>query len=120
LTLTLSEGSLYSVDLVLNLDPAVITITQTAVGDLASGWLLVSNMVEPGVLQVALAGAAPIVSGGELLLFSFEAVGASGDESDLTLTALSLNEGGIPTHTYAAPGVYTVTLTVSGVGGKAA
>jgi hypothetical protein len=60
LTLTLPEGSLYSVDLVLTFDPAVITITQTAVGNLASGWLLVSNMVEPGVLQVALAGAAPI------------------------------------------------------------
>jgi PKD repeat protein len=177
LALTLPEGDLFAADISLVFDPAVITITNVSNGALADGWSLAANLTEPGLARIAMAGAMPITSDGELLLLTLEAVGVSGDESGLILTQAELNEGMIPSavehgqvriaypalagfvasplsgpapltvvftntstgdfdvslwefgdggtssvenpsHIFELPGVYTVTLTVSGPGGQ--
>ena len=178
LTLTLSQGEVYGADIALSYDTAVVSATAIAKGALATGWSMASNLTTPGVVRVAMAGATPITTSGELLLLVFNAVGSAGSGTDLTLTRGDLNEGGIPTdvqhgylsiatpvqaaftasptvgaaplavsftnlstgdfdtcawtfgnggtsadcndptYTYTAAGVYTVTLTVSGLGGS--
>ncbi len=178
LTLNLSEGELYGADIALSYDQAVVSAAAVVKGALATGWSTASNLTTPGVVRVAMAGATPITTSGELLLLVFDAVGSAGSDTDLTLTRGDLNEGGIPTdlqhgnlyiarpvqaaftasptigvapltvvftntstgdydtcawtfgdggtssecndpsHTYNSGGVYTVTLTVSGLGGS--
>jgi len=97
LTLALPQGQVYGVDIVLTYDPAVITATAVGKGALAADWSLASNLATPGVVRVGLAGATPITTSGELLLFVFKALGPVGSGTDLTLTKGDLNEGSIPT-----------------------
>jgi len=178
LTLNLPEGEVYGADIALSYDTAVVSATTVVKGALATGWSMATNLTTPGVVRVAMAGATPITTSGELLLIVFNAVGSAGSDTDLTLTRGDLNEGGIltdlqhgnlyiarlvqaaftasptvgvapltvvftntstgdfdtcawtfgdggsssdcndPSHTYNSGGVYTVTLTVSGLGGS--
>jgi hypothetical protein len=97
LTLALTQGQVYGVDVVLTYDPAVVTATAVERGSLTAGWSLASNLATPGVVRVGLAGVAPITTSGELLLFVFKALGPAGSETNLTLTRGDLNEGSIPT-----------------------
>jgi hypothetical protein len=97
LTLTLTQGQVYSADIAVTYDPNVITATAVDRGALAAGWSLASNLATPGVVRVALAGATPITTSGELLLFIFGAIGQAGSGTNLTLTRGDLNEGSIPT-----------------------
>jgi len=93
----LTQGQVYGVDVVVTYDPAVATAVRVERGALAAEWSLASNLETPGVARVGLAGATPIETGGELLLFVFDAVGQAGSGTDLTLTRGELNEGDIPT-----------------------
>jgi PKD repeat protein/subtilisin family serine protease len=96
LTLSLPEGELYGADIALSYDTAVVSATTVVKGALATGWSMATNLTTPGVMRVAMAGATPITTSGELLLFVFNAVGSAGSDTDLTLTRGDLNEGGIP------------------------
>ena len=97
LTLALTQGQVYGVDVVLTYDPAVVTATAVGKGALAADWSLASNLATPGVVRVGLAGATPITTSGELLLLVFKALGVAGSGTNLTLTRGDLNEGSIPT-----------------------
>ncbi|MGB9873137.1 MAG: SdrD B-like domain-containing protein [Anaerolineae bacterium] len=96
LSLALAQGEVYSADIVVTCDPAVATAARVERGSLVAGWSLASNLATPGVVRVALAGAIPITTSGELLLIIFDVVGQAGSETDLTLARGDLNEGGIP------------------------
>jgi hypothetical protein len=95
--LNLPEGELYGADIALSYDTAVVSATVVVKGALATGWSMASNLTTPGVVRVAMAGATPIATSGELLLFVFDGVGSAGSDTDLTLTRGDLNEGGITT-----------------------
>jgi hypothetical protein len=96
LTLALTQAGLYSADIVVTYDPAVVTALQANKTALTESWSLASNLAAPGIMRVALAGTIPITTGGELLTVQFAAVGALGSQTALTLTRGDLNEGGIP------------------------
>ena len=96
LSITLTQGQLYAADINLTYDPAVVTAVTVLKGSLVTNWSVVSNPQTPGVIRIAMAGATPVVSSGELLQVVFQAVGASGTGTDLTLTRSDLNEGAIP------------------------
>lgn len=177
ISLDITDAELLGADIVFTYDPAHIVVSDVRLGALAAGWGLASNLTEPGVVRIAMAGAMPITTDGELILFTVTALGTSGTQSTLTLTRGELNEGAIPStldtgsvyiavppiadfsatptsgiaplsvsftnlstgdwtssswdfgdgatstennpsHQYATPGTYTVSLTVSGPGGS--
>lgn len=96
LTLALTQGDVYSADIVMTYNPEVVVATAVQKGALVAGWSMASNLETLGEIRVALAGATPVVTGGELLLIIFGAVGPIGSETHLTLIRGELNEGGIP------------------------
>lgn len=176
INLDITDAGLLGADLAFTYDPTHVSISNIRIGSLAAGWSLVSNLTEPSVVRIAMAGAMPITADGELILFTVTALGDPGSQSALTLTFGDLNEGAIPStlvsgsvyiavpvtadfsatptsgpaplavaftnlsagdwttaswnfgdgatssevspsHTYATEGTFTVSLTVSGVGG---
>jgi len=96
ITLDITDTGLYGVDLVFTYDPAHVAISNVRVGSLATGWSLVSNLTESGVVRIAMAGANAITTDGQLVLFTVTPLGAPGTQSALTLTRGDLNETGIP------------------------
>ncbi|MCJ7550913.1 MAG: cohesin domain-containing protein, partial [Anaerolineae bacterium] len=94
--LSLAQGNLYAADLAFTYDSDVVTITTVAKGDLIPGWSAAVNTSTPGVVRVAIAGATPVQTSGELLELSFRGTGATGESSPVTLTQGDLNEGAIP------------------------
>jgi len=95
LTLTGAANPLYSADIVVTYDPAVVTATAVARGALVPNWSLASNLDTAGVVRIALAGAQPVTGDGELAAVAFEAEEIAGTATDLTLSAGNLNEGTI-------------------------
>ena len=177
LNIDLNSGQVFGVDIEIAYDSYVVTPTRVLRGSLATGWSLVSNLNDPGLIRIAMAGAIPIVEDGEMLQIVFEAADQTDLSTDLSLINGELNEGqistvlqsgsvniaspvhsnfsasptsgpaplnvsftnlssgdftdslwdfgdgftstaGNPTHSYSVPGVYTVTLTISGPGGS--
>ncbi len=92
----MSTGDVYAADLAFTYDPNVVTITTVSKGDLIPGWSMAANTTTPGVVRIAIAGATPVQTSGELLKLSFRATGSTGESSPLTLTQGDLNEGAIP------------------------
>ncbi len=177
LSIDLASGQVFGADIEITYDANVLTPTQVLQGALAAGWSIASNLNNPGLIHVAMAGATPIVANGELLQVVFAATDQAGVGTDLSLTKGELNEENVnvvlqsghvniavpvqanfsatpssgpaplhvtflnqssgdfttslwnfgdgssststtPGHDYSLPGVYTVTLTVSGPGGR--
>lgn len=84
----------------LKYDAAVIQPQANAVtlaNTVSSSLKVVTNVVTPGVLRVAVYGAFPIADAGVLLNFHFTAVGSAFDRSPLTFENFFFNEGGIGT-----------------------
>jgi hypothetical protein len=80
----------------LRYDPAVIRPGKDPVdltGSVSRGLSYAVNSDEPGILKVAVYGAAPINENGVLLKLRFTAVGKPGSVSPLTWQRLLLNEG---------------------------
>jgi PKD repeat protein len=73
----------------------VLTPTQVSLGSLSSGWSIASNLNTPGLIRVALAGANPIATDGELLKLVFTASSQAGLETNLNLIKGLLNEGNL-------------------------
>jgi PKD repeat protein len=96
LSLDLPEGEVEGVDLTITYDPSIASLVQVTKGGLTTDWNLVTNTGTPGEIRVALAGAEPIQTSGELLNIVFEATGSAGDTTDLTLTQGMLDEENIP------------------------
>lgn len=95
INLDITDAGLLGADLTFTYDPSHVSISNVRIGSLAVGWNLVSNLTEPGVVRIAMAGAIPITTDGELMLFTVTALGAPGTQSALILTQADLNEGSI-------------------------
>lgn len=95
LVLDLPAGQLYGADIDLTFDPLVLRAVSVSAGGLANNWTLAGNLQSPGLIRVAMAGAAPIETGGVLLVISFQVAGDPACQSPLTFIHASLNEGGI-------------------------
>ena len=176
-SIDLASGQVFGADIEIAYDANVLTPTQVLQGALATGWSIASNLNNPGLIHVAMAGATPIVANGELLQVEFTATDQAGVGTDLSLTKGELNEENVnvvlqsghvniavpvqanfsatpssgpaplhvtfsnqssgdfttslwnfgdgssststsPSHDYSLPGIYTVTLSVSGPGGS--
>lgn len=96
INLDILDAELFGADLTITYDPTHVSISNVRIGSLAIGWSLVSNLTEPGVVRIAMAGAVPINADGELVLFTATALGAPETQSALTFTSVDLNEGAIP------------------------
>lgn len=96
INLDITDAELLGADIAFTYDPTHVNISNLRIGSLATGWSLVSNLSEPGVIRIAMAGAVPITTDGELILFTVTALGAQGTQSALTLTFGDLNESAIP------------------------
>ena len=77
------------------IDPIHVSVSNVRIGSAAIGWTLVSNLNEPGVVRIAMAGVNPIAENGQLVQFTVTALGEEGSQSDLTFTMGELNEGAI-------------------------
>lgn len=98
INLDITDAELLGADIAFTYDPAHVSISNVRIGSLATGWSLVSNLTEPGVVRIATAGAVPITTDGELILFTVTAIGAPGTQSALILTQADLNEGSIQSY----------------------
>ena len=96
LTLDLPQGEALGVGVTIAFDPTVISPIHVIAGSLAKTWSVAANLTLAGEVRVAMAGATPVTTGGELLQLVFAVVGPSGSETDLALTHGQLNEGAIP------------------------
>jgi hypothetical protein len=94
--LDITNAELLGADIIFTYDPTHVSISNVRLGSLAAGWSIASNLTEQGVVRIALAGAMPITSDGQLVVFTATALGEPGTESELTLTSGELNEGAIP------------------------
>jgi hypothetical protein len=101
LSLDITDAELLGADIVFTYDPTHIAVSDVRLGTLAAGWSHASNLTEPGVVKIAMAGAMPITTSGELVLFTVTALGASGTQSALTLTQGELNERTISTELHS-------------------
>jgi len=95
LSLVVNDAQIYSADVDIVYDPAVAAALSVARGALVPTWSVASNLETPGLIKVALAGAQPVASGGELLLITLQAVGEGGESTPLTMTRGDLNEGSV-------------------------
>ncbi|MCD6290453.1 MAG: hypothetical protein J7M34_08120 [Anaerolineae bacterium] len=94
-TLALDQGAVYSVDLAITYDPSVATAISVTQGAIATGFSLASNLSVSGLIRIAMAGAEPITTDGELVRITFQAVGASGSTTILRMTQGQINEGAL-------------------------
>jgi len=95
LSIDLDSGQVYGADFEITYDPDVVTPTQVLKGSLTSGWGMASNLNTPGLIRVAMAGAIPVTSDGEMLRIVFDASDTAGLSADLNLTRGDLNEGDV-------------------------
>ncbi|MGA9351773.1 MAG: M28 family peptidase [Anaerolineae bacterium] len=95
LEITLAQAEVYGADIVISYDSTVVSANSVSSGDIAQDFLIESNLNEPGLVRVAMAGAQPITDDGHLLALVFDVVGELGDTSPLQITAAELNEGGV-------------------------
>ena len=76
----------------LRYDPAVLdTVTVEAQGTLAEGRRMTANTTSPGRLSGAVAGTAPVASGGLLMILRLR--GGAPGRTPLTVTSMQFNEG---------------------------
>ena len=111
--LSMTDAELFGADLTFTYDPDHVTISEVRLGSLASGWSIASNLNEPGTVRIALAGATPIITSGELVTFTLTTLDEAGTQSDLVLIRGDLNEGGIPS-TLNSGSIYIAIPVLSG------
>jgi fibronectin type 3 domain-containing protein len=99
--LDISDAELFGADLTFTYDSVHVAISEVRLGSQASGWSIASNLSDPGTVRIAIAGATPITTEGELIVFTLTALGEAGTQSDLTLTRGDLNEGSIYTELHS-------------------
>jgi len=95
INLEISDAQLLGANITFTFDPIHVSVSNVRIGSAAIGWTLVSNLNEPGVVRIAMAGVNPIAENGQLVQFTVTALGEEGSQSDLTFTMGELNEGAI-------------------------
>jgi hypothetical protein len=106
---------LAAADIKVTFDPAVLSARGAHTGSLTPGWTVTPNTATVGEIRLAMASPGGTVTGaGTLALLEFEAIGAAGSSSPLTLASASLNAGAIPAD--LAAGSFAVANAYSIVG----
>lgn len=117
-------------DFVLTYDPEVLTAKQVRTTALTSGYLVVSNLTMPGIVNISLASATGLSEGsGPMVEITFDVAPDAqvGSRSSLTLTSAHLSDdmGPIPigpvsngTFTVEGEGVHVVVSDASGAPGQ--
>ncbi|MBN2239846.1 MAG: S8 family serine peptidase [Dehalococcoidales bacterium] len=100
LNLELNEAELYGADIVLGYDSDVLTVIAVETSELAGGFTTAVNTDQPGEVIIAMAGATPVTSSGELLRVTFNVTGEYGGFSPVEIIRAELNEDGIPAQLY--------------------
>ncbi len=95
LEIVLDQAEVYGADIVVSYDPVVVSAASASASDAAQDLMTVSNLNQPGLVQMAMAGAQPITDDGHLLTLVFDVVGELGDTSPLQITTIELNEDGV-------------------------
>ncbi len=95
LEIALDQAEVYGADIVVSYDPTVVSAASASAGDAAQDLMTASNLSQPDLVRVAMAGAQPITDDGHLLALVFDVVGELGDTSPLQLTTIELNEDGV-------------------------
>ncbi|MBL7183209.1 MAG: M28 family peptidase [Anaerolineae bacterium] len=95
LEIVLDQAEVYGVDIAVSYDPTVVSVASASAGDAAQDFVAESNLSQPGLVRMAMAGAQPITEGGHLLALVFDVVGGLDDTSPLQITAIELNEDGV-------------------------
>ena len=95
LSVQLNGNNLYSLDLALTYDPAILTIEDVTTGSAASNVAIATNLTEVGTVRVGLASAEPLSQDGVLLEFAFDVAGDLEAPTDIRLDMSRVNEGAI-------------------------
>ncbi len=93
------NGNVYSADIVLTYDASVMTAVSVTRSGAWRSFSAAVNLTRPGQIRIAMAGASPVASSGELLKLTFEVTGGNGRESAIQFDTVSLNEGAVPAGT---------------------
>ena len=88
-----------SIDFTLQFDPMVLQASAVYTTDYTHAFTLTADFSQADSVQVTLNSVAPLVGNGEIAWVVFNAVGAAGDSSTLSWSAVSLNGGDIPVTT---------------------
>jgi hypothetical protein len=89
------QAEVYGADIVVSYDSMVVSADSVSAGDVAQDFLIESNLNQPELVRVAMAGAQPITDEGHLLDLVFNVVGELGDTSPLRIATAELNEGSV-------------------------
>ncbi len=84
-----------SLELTLQYDPQAVTALGVVRGSAAGGWMVASNLEQPGEALVALAGARPLAGGGAVLELQFR-LADPGQATMLQPVRGEINEGMVP------------------------
>jgi hypothetical protein len=87
------DADVFSLDMVLTYDPALLAIVNTDPGAAAAGSAMAVNAQQPGVIRIGLASAAPLAQDGELLEFVFDVLGELASPAEITISDARINEG---------------------------
>ena len=85
------------IDMRIAYDYSVVQAQSVAASGIASGFALIANLNNPGVIIISMyATSVPLSGSGEIARITFHVVANPGAASNLTFTSASINEGTIP------------------------
>jgi hypothetical protein len=102
-------SDIFSLDLVLTYDPALLRIESVTAGDAAGNMGLAANLEEAGIVRVGLAGSEPLAQDGVLVDLAFEVIGELTGPTDVAFERSSINEGAVSV--FPQPGRIVPRLT---------
>ncbi|MCX5684821.1 MAG: cohesin domain-containing protein, partial [Planctomycetota bacterium] len=88
-----ASAEVYSADLVLTYDPAVLSLQGVNAGGAAADMGYAFNTSQPGTIRAGFAGAQPLAAGGTLMELVFDVVGTLQTPAVVSLATAELNEG---------------------------
>jgi len=95
ITLDPIDTQAYSLDMVLSYNETQATPLSVDLGPAASGWLLATNLNQPGEVRMTLAGSLPIIESGEILTLRF-VLSDPTQSTPLDFTFGIIDEGAVP------------------------
>jgi len=107
-------AGLRAVDATISFDSSVLSVREVKTGALTFGWSVETNTDTPGRVDISMAHSSAVTGSGVLAVISFDVVGDPGDQADITIDEVSLNEGSIAYGSVAGSFVVRELLTVSG------
>lgn len=99
LAASLDQAELLAADLAVAYDPAVLALVSVTPGAAASGFMAAINTSQAGRLALALAGATPMTTGGDLFILVFDVASQASGESAIAFERAEINEGTVSAQT---------------------